>query len=303
MTDLIIDTEGTEFADCGPARLAYQSFGDPDRPTVFLVMGLNGQMIAWPDELCRRLAARDLRVVRFDNRDAGLSTHFSDLPATPVATYFGRPPAYRITDMARDLLGLVDVLAPDGAHLVGISMGGMIAQAAAVLGSDRVRSLTSISSTTGNPAVGRSAPDLVMRVLLTRPVHTREERIEQAVGILRRTSSPGYPFNEEGARLMSGIAYDRCYDPAGGSRQLCAVISAADRTARLGRLTIPVTVLHGNADPLVSMTGGVATARAVPNARLVTFPGVGHDLPAPLWDRYADEIATTVATGEDRRTV
>ncbi len=189
--------------------------------------------------------------------------------------YFGTPPPYRLTDLAGDVVRLIEQLAPQGAHLVGISMGGMIAQTAAILRPDLVRSLTSISSTTGAPRVGKPTFDMVIRTLTMRPVQTREQRIQQSLGILRRIASPGYPFDEAGARQLAGAAYDRSYDPAGGQRQLAAVLTAPDRTAALGRLSLPALVLHGTADPLISVSGGVATARAIPGARLITFPGSG----------------------------
>ena len=300
MSARLIDTDPTEFVQSGPIRLAYQRYGNTGDPTLVLIMGLNAQMIAWPDDFCRRLARRGLRVIRFDNRDVGLSTHVDGPVISPMAGYFGTPPVYRLIDMAHDTTGLIEQLAPDGAHVVGISMGGMIAQMVAVLRPELVRSLTSMCSTTGAARIGRPKSGLALRTLLMRPVSTRQERIEQSVDVLRRISSPGYPFDEVGVAEMAGVSYDRSYDPAGGRRQFTAVVTAPDRTAALGRLHMPTLVMHGTEDPLINLSGGVATARAIPTARLMTFAGMGHDLPEPLWDTFLTEIGNTVAAGEDQ---
>ena len=301
MSARLIDTDPTEFVQSGPIRLAYQAYGKPDDPSLVLIMGLSAQMIAWPDDFCRRLAGRGLRVIRFDNRDVGLSTHVDGSEVSPVAAFLGRSPTYRLIDMARDTVGLIEQIAPGGAHVVGISMGGMIAQMVAVLRPDLVTSLTSMCSTTGSPRVGRARPGLALRTLLTRPVPSRAERIVQSVDILRRISSPGYPFDEAGAAALAGASYDRGYDPAGGRRQFTAVITAPDRTAALGRLRMPTLVLHGTEDPLIHLSGGVATAQAIPTARLMTFAGMGHDVPEPLWDTFVTEIGNTVSAGEEQR--
>jgi pimeloyl-ACP methyl ester carboxylesterase len=295
-------SNGTSFAQCGPVRLAYGTFGSPDDPPLLLVMGLGGQMIAWPAEFCVALAERGRYVIRFDNRDAGESTHYDGLPGSPVATWFGRSPGYRIADLARDTIGLIETVAPEGVDIVGISMGGMISQSVAAMRPDLVHSLTSMSSTTGSSRAGKARLSLVMRTLLTRPVATKDARVEQAIGMMRALHGPAYPFDAESARLLASASYDRGYDAAATTRQLCAVIAAPDRTAALSRLRIPTLVTHGDADPLINVSGGRATAAAVPGATLIVFPGVGHELPRPLWPRLADEVAAVAARGDATRT-
>ncbi|MTD13172.1 alpha/beta fold hydrolase [Nakamurella sp. YIM 132087] len=266
--------------------------GPEDGPPMLLVMGLGSQMVAWPEKFCRMLVDQGRRVIRFDNRDIGRSTHLDGLPGSPLRVFAGAAPAYRISDMARDAIALVERLAPGGVDVVGISMGGMISQSVAALRPDLVRSLTSLCSTSGARGVGGATPRLVLRTLLQKQVRTEQERIEQAVGMQRALSGGGFPFDEELVRASAAWAYRRGYDPVGVSRQLCAVITAPDRTAALSRLRIPTLVVHGAADPLIDVSGGRATAAAIPGSRYVEVAGMGHELPEALWRQLTDDIGS-----------
>lgn len=280
-------------------QIAHEAYGEPDGIPVLLVMGLGTQMLAWPDEFCVGLARQGHRVVRFDNRDVGLSSHFDEAPAQPFRSLFGlSTPAYRMVDMASDAIGLIESLGWASCHVVGVSMGGMIAQNIVLIRPDLVRSLVSLSSTTGSLLVGKPRPDVLAAILLARPATGREGAIGNSLAMYRRIRSIGFPAEEDRIRLIAGIAYDRHYDPVGGTRQFSAILAAPDRTAALKRVSVPTTVIHGAEDPLVNLTGGLATAAAIPGSRLVTIAGMGHDLPSPLWSQFIDEISLTVAAGE-----
>jgi pimeloyl-ACP methyl ester carboxylesterase len=274
-------------------ELEYDSFGDAANPTLLLIMGLRTQMIGWRPEFCGMLAERGFHVVRFDNRDIGLSTQLDHLPVPAVPGLHGSDPftvPYLLEDMALDTVGLLDALGVDRAHVVGISMGGMIAQELAIRHPDRVRSLCSIMSTTGDRAVGQPTPEA--RAALFMPeAADREGAIERGVRILSVISSPGYQRTDEWMREHVAEAYDRAYRPAGGARQLTAIIASPDRTSALRGVAVPTVVIHGEADPLIDVSGGKATADAVPGAELLLFPGLGHDLPEALWPTFADAVA------------
>jgi pimeloyl-ACP methyl ester carboxylesterase len=263
---------------------------DGARP-LLLIMGLGMQMIFWPDDLCAELARRGFTVARFDNRDAGLSTHFHSAGTPTLLGILTRPSAfaaYRLDDMAGDAVAVLDALGWDSAHIVGASMGGMIAQALAIRYPARVRSLTSIMSTP-SPRIGRPTP-AALTALVTRRVADREAAAERMVRVFRVIGSPGYPLDVDWLREIGRRAYDRSHDPAGGYRQLAAINASGDRRAGLALVRVPTLVLHGDADPLIRLSGGRATAAAVPGARLVTYPGMGHNLPAELWPVIVDEI-------------
>jgi pimeloyl-ACP methyl ester carboxylesterase len=276
-------------------ELAYQELGDPDGEPLLLVMGLATQMIAWDEEFCAMLAERGFRVVRFDNRDIGRSTRIDSagLPSR-IDMMLGRRTSapYLLSDMARDTVGLMDHLAFDSAHVVGASMGGMIAQTLAIEHPRRVRSLVSIMSTTGNRRTGLPSMK-VFGVLLGRPPREREAAIERAVKVFKVIGSPGYPFEEERVREIAGRSFDRGHSGAGVARQLHAITASGDRTRALHGVRAPATVIHGDSDVLVRPAGGAATARAIPGARLRTVEGMGHDLPRQLWPIFVEEIATT----------
>ena len=278
--------------DVGDVELAYESFGDPADPAVLLVMGLGTQMVAWPDELCRDLVERGRYVVRFDNRDSGLSTHLDGLGSPqPGLVLLKRERApYQIEDLARDTLGLMDALGLDTVDLVGASMGGFIAQTVAILAPERLRSLTLMMTSTGSRRVGRPSPRMARELVRRRSTRTREQAVAAAVEVFKLIGSPGYELDEEYLQHKAGLSYDRAYDPAGYLRQLAACLVQPDRTPQLRRLTVPTLVVHGLHDPLVSVSGGLALARTIPGARFVGYSGMGHDLPRELWPRFTDAL-------------
>ncbi|MFD1935800.1 alpha/beta fold hydrolase [Nonomuraea mangrovi] len=267
-------------------EIAYDTFGTPrDRP-LLLIMGLGSQLVHWDDEFCELLAGRGHHVVRYDNRDVGLSTHFSE-EGVPDLTPGAAAP-YLLSDMADDAAGLMDALGWPAAHVLGVSMGGMIAQALAIAHPGRVLTLTSIMSTP-SPDAGPPTPEATA-ALFSAPAPDRQAAIERALEVWTVIGSPGYELDRERIAKLAGLAYDRDYDPAGTTRQLAAILASGDRTEGLGRLRMPALVVHGEADVLVQVSGGRATAAAIPGARLMTFPGMGHDLPRPLWEQIMDAV-------------
>jgi pimeloyl-ACP methyl ester carboxylesterase len=284
--------------------LAYETFGPPGGEPLLLISGTGAQMLIWPDDFCLALADRGFRVARFDNRDAGLSTHLTSAPAPGWLTVMLRPSAapYRLADMADDALAVMDALGWPDAHVVGASLGGMIAQALAIGHPGRVRTLTSIMSTPS--ARIATMPTLAAIRALARaggtPVTGPEQAADQAVALKKVIGSPGYPLDEGLVRDIAARSFQR--HPGAGKaeqddeRQRAAVIVSGDRRRALAGLRIPALVIHGEQDPVIRPKGGRATARAIPGARLVTYPGMGHDLPAPLWPAIVDEI-TRAATG------
>jgi pimeloyl-ACP methyl ester carboxylesterase len=280
-----------ERASVGEVELVYESIGDPADPAMLLVMGLGMQLITWDREFCEGLAERGFHVIRFDNRDAGLSTKI-DAPVPNVmramAGFRIRAP-YLLDDMASDSFGLLDQLGVERAHVTGVSMGGMIAQTMAIRRPERVLSLGSMLSTPGDRRGG--TPKLrVWSVLMRRAPQSRDAYIEYFVRVFRMIGSPGYPVEEERIREQAGLTYDRSHDSAGTARQLAAILASGSRTAALRRLDVPTVVIHGKNDPLVPFRAGVATARAIPGAELVACPGMGHDLPRELWPRFTDAL-------------
>jgi pimeloyl-ACP methyl ester carboxylesterase len=279
--------------------IEYETFGDPAKPALALIMGLGAQMIFWQEDFCRQLMERGFHVVRFDNRDCGLSRHFQelgipDVGAAMAASLSGEPvpaPPYTLRDMAADVIGLLDALGIERAHVVGASMGGMIAQTVAIEHPARVRSMTSIMSTTGNREVPPATPE-AMTALLTPSPSERAEFIDHMVKTFRIVGSPGFEFDETSFRDRIGRAFDRSYDPSGVARQLVAVLADGDRKQRLRSVQVPTLVIHGKNDPLVPVEGGVDTADAVPGARLLVIEGMGHDLPRAAWPKIIDAIAS-----------
>ena len=285
-----------QYAQVGTIRLAYESFGRVGDPTVLLVMGQGSQLLGWPEPLCRALVAQGLRVVRFDHRDCGLSTH---LPSRRFAPRHLSP--YTLDDLAADALALVDQLGLHDVHVVGMSMGAMLAQLLAIGAPNRVLSLTCIASSTGSRRVGRPRLLLLRRIPLRRKALHRDAAGSLFARILQAIGSPAYPVDERLLHELGARCYDRGYDPAGSRRHLFAVLRAHDRTSALRQLRVPTLVVHGTADPLVSPSGGQALAAAIPGARLVTVPGMGHDLPPQLWPLLVAEICAVVARGERGR--
>ncbi len=290
------------FAPANGLQICYQEMGDPDGEPLLLVMGLATQMIAWDDGFCSLLAERGFRVVRFDNRDIGRSSKIDSAGAPSLLdTTLSRraSAAYLLRDMAADSFGLLDHLGIDSAHVVGASMGGMIAQTMAIERPQRVRSLVSIMSTTGNRWTG--LPTLkAMGVLFAKRPTDRDAFIERGVQTFRIIGSPGYEFDEARVREFAGRSYDRTGrgSAAGVARQLHAITASGDRTKRLELLDLPATVIHGSRDPLVRPSGGRATARAIPGARLKIIDGMGHDLPRALHPTFVEEIAATAARAQ-----
>ena len=277
--------------------IEYEVHGEDAGEPLLLVMGLGAQLIAWPDGFVELLVDRGYRVVRFDNRDVGLSTKLDgatvDMGTTMAAVMSGQPvdAPYLLADMADDAFGLLDHLGIERAHIVGASMGGMIVQTMAIVRPERVRSMTSIMSTTGDRSVGQPTPE-AMAVLMQPPPGERRAYIEHSIATSRVLwGSDTFEFPEEDARRRAGITFDRCFYPAGTARQLVAIMASGDRTEALRGCTVPTLVIHGDADPLVTYSGGEATAAAVPGARIVTVAGMGHTLPEPAWPQIVEELA------------
>lgn len=287
-------------AEVGDVTLFYDTFGDPAATPLLLIMGLGAQMIFWPEPLCEALAEAGHYVVRFDNRDIGRSSRWHEAPRPSVAealllSLLGRSfdVPYTLRDMADDSLGLLDHLNIERAHVVGVSMGGMIAQVMA-LESDRVDSLTSVMSGTGDPWVSRPRLRAARLLMRRRRTETPESYAEQIVELFRVIGSPGFPLAEDEIRDRALRAHARGASAAGTLRQLLAVLAGGDRTERLRGLEVPTLVIHGTEDPLIPAAAGRATADAIPGADLMLIEGMGHDLPRALWGRFADAITRHV---------
>jgi pimeloyl-ACP methyl ester carboxylesterase len=291
-------------ARVGAVELAYETFGEHGHPPVLLVMGIGSQMINWHEDFCTALAD-GFFVIRFDNRDVGHSTKIKDGP-TPkpwrAMLGAGDQAPYRLSDMAGDAAAVLDAVGAESAHVVGASLGGMIAQALAIEHPERVRSLASIMSTTGNRWAGMPRLKTLGILFRTQP-RDRERYIEYFLRTFQVIGSPAYPADEERLRKLAGAAYDRCYYPVGVLRQLAAISASGDRTSRLRRLEVPTVVIHGTNDPLVPLRGGRATAKAIPGAELVEIPGMGHDLPREVWPRVVDAIVRNTERATERSAV
>jgi pimeloyl-ACP methyl ester carboxylesterase len=284
------------FARVGELDIAYQTLGDPTDPPLLLVMGLGSQLIHWDLELYRQFADRGFHVIRFDNRDSGRSTKIRAPVPNLMRAMAGLPidAPYLLADMADDAFGLLDHLSIDRAHVVGVSMGGMIAQTMAIRRPERVRSLAPVMSTTGERR--QSRPKLrLWSLLLQRAPQRRDQYIEYFVRAFHTIGSPGYPPDEARLRELAGATYDRGHHPAGTGRQLAAIMASGDRTEQLRRVIVPTVVIHGTDDPLVPFRGGVATARAIPNAQFLAIPGMGHDLPREVWPKIVDAVVANAA--------
>jgi pimeloyl-ACP methyl ester carboxylesterase len=278
-------------AEANGIQIEYETTGDPgDRP-LLLIIGLGDQLIHWDDGLCANLAARGHYVIRFDNRDSGLSTKCDRTAPAPVKRQ-KTPPAYSLDDMADDAMGLLDTLGISQAHLCGASMGGMIAQCAAIRYPSRVLSLTSIYSTTGNRYLPPPDPE-VMDLLLTPAPRDREGYVEYMVLFIRMTTGKGFIFDEVYARQISQRAYDRCFCPEGTARQFRAIATQTDRRQALASVTVPTLVVQGTADPLVSVEAGRDMVDAIPGGRLMLIEGMGHDLACGgAWPAIVEAVTT-----------
>jgi pimeloyl-ACP methyl ester carboxylesterase len=289
------------FCDVGRGiTLCYETFGNPANPPLVLVMGLGGQMVAWHEDFCGQLVERGFHVVRFDNRDAGRSTHFPG-PAPTLRQLLARrfrPDQYTLADMAEDTAELLRRLDLAPAHVVGASMGGMIAQTVAARHPDSVRSLVSIMSTTGSRVRGQPALALY-RPLLTPAPRGREAFMDHVERLFTLIGSPGRADVDD-LREIAALSYDRDHDPAATSRQLAAVLASGNRTRELRGIRAPTLVIHGSADRLVRPSGGRATAAAIPGARLMRIEGMGHDLPRVFWPRILDAITEHARSSERR---
>ena len=284
-------------------ELCYQTYGDPADEPVLLVMGLGGPMTWWDPELCRMIAAQGRYVIRFDNRDTGRSTKLKDHRATRTAlvrAFAGQSvtPPYTLADMADDGFGLLDHLGLDAAHVVGVSMGGMIAQVMAISRPERVRSLTSIMSTTGKRSVGWQHPRLLPMLVAPRG-RGREAYAATSAKMSELIGSPAFPVPREQALARAGETFDRGFSASGVMRQMQAIVAEPNRAPRLRGLRIPATVVHGTADRMVHVSGGRATARAIPGAELLLVDGMGHDLPRELYPTFTDVIDRTVTRALD----
>lgn len=278
-------------------EIAYETFGDPSDPTMLLVMGLGMQMLAWDEEFCEALVDRGFHVVRYDNRDVGLSTKVGGGPPNVIAGALGITGSSRYTldEMAADAVGLLDELGVDRAHVAGVSMGGMIGQTLAARHGERVASLASIMSGPGGRRPSVMPRLSVMGTLLAKPPVEREAYATHIARIFTRIGSPGFDHDYERLRRRVLMMYDRCYYPIGTARQLMAIMASGDRTEELRRIHCPTLVIHGKADKLMPTAAGEAVARAVPSARLELIEGMGHDLPVQIWPRVTRSIADNAA--------
>ena len=271
--------------------IEYEAFGAASDPTILLIMGLGMQLIAWPEQFCRDLASHGYRVIRYDNRDTGFSTKFEGHKAPSMMSMLIRSAfrmpirvPYTLTDMAEDAVGLLDALDVEAAHVVGASMGGMIAHNLAAKRPERVRTLTSIMSTSGHRSLPGADPLVTRHLFYARPTTAdREAVIAHIIRTLELIGSPAFPVSEEKRRELASMSYDRCFYPQGFTRHVAAIIQDGDRRSRLRRIEAPTLVIHGREDPLVPLAGGIDTAEHIPGARLEIIDGMGHNFPVELW--------------------
>jgi pimeloyl-ACP methyl ester carboxylesterase len=294
-----------QFCEVGDGvTLCYETYGTEGDPPLLLIMGLGTQMIAWPEPFCRELAGRGFHVVRFDNRDIGRSTWMRGRPPT-VGELLRRRidnPPYTLSDLARDAAGLIKALDLHSVHVVGASMGGMVAQTLALEHPDLVRSLTSIMSNTGHRSSGQPSLN-IYRYLLRRAPVERQAFIEHMMGLFDAIGSRELGRDFERLRATAEMTYERGLNPAGTGRQLGAIIASGDRTKALGRIETPTLVIHGTKDPMVRPSGARATARAIRGSRLLMIEGMGHDLPDQAWPQLIDAISGHAHAAEHAPTV
>jgi len=283
-------------AEANGVEIEYETSGDPSDPALLLIMGFTAQLIAWDERLCSSLAGRGRFVIRFDNRDAGLSSHLDGIPVdigAVIQALLGAgddlPPApYTLRDMALDAIGLLDAIGIDRAHIVGASMGGMIAQTIAIEHPRRLLTLTSVMSSTGEREYGQATAE-ASAALLTPPPQDRDEAMDRAAAITKVFASPRY-FDEWRVRELAGAAFDRAFYPEGATRQLAAVMASGSRADQLRNVSVPTLVIHGRCDTLIDPSGGQRTAEVIPGANLLLLGDMGHDLPEPLWPLIVDAI-------------
>jgi len=285
----------TKFVQANGLRIAYEEFGNPEHPAIILVAGLFNQMIRWPVEFCNLLVARGYRVIRFDNRDIGLSDKMDGARAPGLfrlflASQFSVPvkAPYSLDDMAEDTIGLMDGLNIQAAHIVGMSMGGMISQIVTARYPQRILSLTSIMSTSG--VRGQGVPSIPVSLKMIKPVSKNRSALDNSVDIWRMIGSPAYPMTDEEARQILRAEYQRSNNPAAYIRQIAAIKTAPNRISLLRSIKVPVLIIHGKQDRLVPVSGGINTAKYIPQAKLCLFEGMGHNLPKPLLEKFAELI-------------
>lgn len=287
--------------------LAFDAFGDPNAEAILLISGLGTQMIRWTEPFCESLSARGYRVIRFDNRDTGRSTHFSNAPVPDLSVLASRARAglpievpYTLHDMAADAVGLLDALSIERAHLVGRSMGGMIAQWISSAYPERVLSLTSIMSSTGNPALPSAAPDVLAMLMRPAPSFNtdRDGFLRHGIEFARRIAGTAYPFDETACRMLLVEEQRRGHNPGSSMRQIAALALAGDLRPRLAKIHVPTLVVHGTDDPLIPPACGEDTAASIQGARLMLIEGMGHDLPPELYELIAGSIAELAARGK-----
>lgn len=282
-------------------QIEYETFGKPSSLPLLLIAGLGGQMIGWDEEICEKWARKGLFVIRFDNRDVGLSTKMEGAGVPdPMAAMKARmngekvDAPYTLDDMADDAVGLLDALKIDKAHLCGISMGGAIAQTISFRHPSRVRSMTQVYATTGNPQLPQPQPG-IMELLLTPPPKEREAYVEYMLKLYKTIAGPGFPFDEIWHRKLAGRSYDRAFYGPGKARQFAAIVAHGNRKPLLASITVPALVIHGADDPLVLVQGGIDSAEAIPGAELMIIEGMGHDMPhGSAWPRIVEAVVTHV---------
>lgn len=291
------------YAHNGDVKIAYETFGPPDGEPLLLIMGFTFQMLWWPDAFCQELADRGFAVARFDNRDVGLSTHFSSPPGTTAKALFGRKagPAYRIEDMADDALAVMDALGWESAHLLGESLGATFAQLIAIRQPHRVRSLVCAMGGGAGTPIGmlrNTKLGLLLRLALKRYDDTREASIQRLVDTYLLMCSRKHPIDETWVREIAEECWNRDHGPDGTNRQLAASRTGADLRAELARLKVPTLVIHGEDDPWIRLRAAHSLTKAIPGARLIAYPDMGHELPQHLWATIAHDVweATRRAT-------
>jgi len=280
-------------------ELCYETFGDPADPAMLLIMGLGTQMVAWSDDFCEELVRRGYFVIRFDNRDVGRSTRFDHVPPPSRREILTRRPkrlAYSLADMADDAAGLLDALGIEKAHVVGASMGGMVGQMLAARHPDRVLSFASIMSATGSRWSGQPGMR-VMPMFMLAPPDSKEAYMDRIERLFAVVGSPGFETNTEELRELAAVSYDRGVSSEGLARQLGAILACGSRVKDLKRIKAPTVVIHGTKDRLVKPSGGKATARAIPGAKLVKIEGMGHDLPRGAWPQLLEAITQNAERG------
>ncbi len=278
-------------------EIEFDTIGDPQDEPLLLVMGFTAQLIAWDEKLCQLFADKGFFVIRYDNRDCGLSSHLDGVAVDMAELFNARssgaavpPVPYSLSDMAADGMAVLDALGIDRAHVVGASMGGMIVQTMAIEHPQRLRTVTSIMSMTGEPDYGQAAPE-AMAALMRPPPLDRAEAIEASVVGSKIFSSPRY-FDAAAVRERAAASFDRAFYPEGAGRQMGAIVASGDRADDLRNVRLPFLVIHGRADTLIGLSGGERTAELVPGANLVVLNDMGHDLPEPLWPFIVDTIAS-----------